>query len=185
MEDDDDLAVFKIRDDDYGDDDVFGEKPKTRRRIKSKAFEEEDVFEMKNNATKENKDEGNVSKNLNISYDYMLTGNANRDSFPSMAADYTFNHAGVNVIPDSMPALTRKSSQKARKPSSGENEDDKLVFVIDHWRSSGIKKTSVKRKKNIESKEVNEISMNSLSLGSSDPSLKAASKWKTLRHKAI
>ena len=77
----------------------------------------------------------------------------------------------------------RKSSQKGRKPSSGENEDDKLAFVIDHWRSSGIKKNSIKRKKNVESKEVNEISMNSLSLGSSDPSLKAASKWKTLRHK--
>ena len=186
MDDGDDLTVFKLKDDEDGDDDVFGTTQKTNRLNWKENYDKNDVFDLRKKTPIKKKEETNTSENITNSYDFILTGNTHRDSFPCMAADYTFNHGGVNVIPDTIPSMTRKSSHRARKSSSGDNEEEKMAFVLDAWKSSGVKKGSLKKKKNVESKAINEISMNSLALGTSDPSLKAISKWKTLReHKNI
>ena len=186
MDDDDDLTVFKMKDDDDEDDDVFGTTQKTNRLNRNENYDKDDIFDLRKKTPIKKKEETNTSENITNSYDFILTGNTHRDSFPCMAADYTFNHGGVNVIPDTIPSMTRKSSHRARKSSSGDTEEEKVAFVIDHWKFSGTKKGSLKKKKNVESKAINEISMNSLALGTSDPSLKAISKWKTLReHKNI
>ena len=181
MDSGDDLTVFKIKDDEDGDDDVFGTTKKTKRLNRDENCDQNDEFDLKKKTPVKKKEETNISENITNSYDFILTGNTHRDSFPCMAADYTFNHGGVNVIPDTIPSMIRKSSHRARKSSSGDNEDEKMAFVIDAWKSSGVKKGSLKKKKIVESKAINEISMNSLALGTSDPSLKAISKWKTLR----
>ena len=180
MDSDDDIVLFKTKevDGDVEDDDVFGIKAKTKNHASNGGNDEDDLFGMKNKATRHGSKQEEGTENLTNSYDFMLTGHTNRDSFPSMAADFTFNHGGVDVLPDMMPAMTHKTKLKARK-SSGEYDEDKLAFVIEHWN----KKTSLKRKKVVNSKEVNEISMNSLTLGASDKPLKAVNKWKTLRRK--
>ena len=124
-----------------------------------------------------------------------------------MAVDYTFNHAPLDLCPRMMPSMTKKSKERALKKSEGYSEKDALEFVIDKWksgsrtervidkwklggkrgsvRSSITKKGSWRKKKDGDMMEENEINMNSLALGSSESSLKAVNKWKTLRCKQI
>ena len=94
---------------------------------------------------------GGVSEDANNSYDVLLAGNS-KSSFPSMAMDYTFNHAPLDVCPRILPSMTRRAKEKASKERNNSNNSDgsnsaaTLSFVIDAWKSGN---SGSKREKNV------------------------------------
>ena len=170
------------------DDNVFVMKEVSKKRP---APEHVETVEPRNNWADVAEDVNNSAEDVSNSYDFMLAGNS-KSSFPTMAVDYTFQHAPLDVCPSMMPTMTKKARERARQKREGDRDEAKLACVIDIWksgnrrgsvRSSIIKKGSLRKKKDGDMMEENEIKMNSLALGSSDSSLKAINKWKTLRCK--
>ena len=156
----------------------------TVRRSESLSDSDDDIFGMKNKASKSPRNlDTEIADSVNNAYDFMLTGNST-SSFPAASMDFTFNPAPIDVTPTFLPNMTKKGKQSTRS-SERDKEKEALNFVIDRWRSDGQKRRSMKRRKNSDMMEENGVNMSKMSLGTSDASLKVVSKWKTIRRKDI
>ena len=185
------------------DDDVFGMKDVSKDlpvRSETKTLEPQNTL-------------GGVSEDANNSYDALLAGNSKSSfpcmamdyTFNHVGLDVC-----PRVLP-TMTKRSKEKARKELDNSDENNAAATLSFVIDAWKSGnsdgrreknaiakwksgtrkgttlgGIRrerKGSFKKMKDVDVPNGNQVSVNSLAMGSSESSLKTANKWKTLRSK--
>ena len=141
---------------------------------------DDDVFKMNAKTVKTQHQPDEIAESVNNSYDFMINGNST-NSFPSMAADFLFTPAPVDVCPRNLPSMTRKSRENARKmPDRDDNSSVSTNF--DPLKVGSKNRHSLRKRRNLDVMEENELRMKTLSMGHSSP-LKTVKKWKSLRHK--
>ena len=138
---------------------------------------DDDVFGMKAKTVKTQHQPDEIAESVNNSYDFMINGNST-NSFPSMAADFLFTPAPVDVCPRNLPSMTKKSRENARKMPDG----DSVSTISNDWKVGSKNRLSLRKRRNLDVMEENELRMKTLSMGHSSP-LKTVKKWKSLRHK--
>ena len=152
---------------------------------------DDDVFEMEDTAIGSAQDHEltkEISEIMDKRCNFNIVGETST-SFPSVAMDFTFEPAPVDVIPRFLPRCTSKTKQASKDASNaeaknaGSKSSSNLALVIAAFKSEGNARSKLKQRRKIDMLEEKGVRNNQASTSASASSLKAINKWKSLRNK--